>query len=254
MIVDAHALYFRVLLALIVSESALKYQNGYGCKRRIEIQCATLIRPQRDFTFWLDYLFYHTMSSIGRTAATSFSVASRYGRRAPLHRAEYAAAICGMHTTAAVRQEPKLKENEPWAMPSPEAGPSRPATNATLRSVLSDTPTQKSSDASDPISSQTQPSAQSSSSSSPKPSLPKSRTRLPEWIPPHWQTHLQPDAQWRKDMLTRRKRLAQQAGQQLTVLGMKLNEVTGYKEVERLKELVGEKGKSCITSLIDMLT
>jgi sensitive to high expression protein 9 len=154
-----------------------------------------------------------------------------------------------MHTTSTVRQEPKLKENEPWAMPSPEAGPSRSATNATTdfeRSELSDTPTQKSSDASDSVSSQIQPSTSSSSSSVPKPNLPKSRTRLPEWIPPHWQSHLQPDAQWRKDMLNRRKRLAQQAGQQLTVLGMKLNEVTGYKEVERLKELVGEKGKSSI--------
>jgi hypothetical protein len=55
-------------------------------------------------------------------------------------------------------------------------------------------------------------------------------------------------------MLNRRKRLAEQAGQQLTVLGMKLNEVTGYKEVERLKELVGEKGKSSIMTLFDMLT
>ena len=29
----------------------------------------------------------------------------------------------------------------------------------------------------------------------------------------------------------------------MTAVGLKLNEVTGYKEVERLKELVGEKGQ-----------
>jgi hypothetical protein len=52
------------------------------------------------------------------------------------------------------------------------------------------------------------------------------------------------DTQWRKELLSRRKKLAEQAGQQLTGLGLKLNEVTGYKEVERLKELVEEKGES----------
>lgn len=54
-------------------------------------------------------------------------------------------------------------------------------------------------------------------------------------------------------MLSRRKKLAEQAGQQLTVLGLKLNEVTGYKEVERLKELVGEKGEFSNFSLPTML-
>jgi sensitive to high expression protein 9 len=66
---------------------------------------------------------------------------------------------------------------------------------------------------------------------------------LPGWIPPKWQSQLQPDAQWRKELLDRRRRLLEQAGEQLTVLGLKLNEVTGYKEVERLKDLVGEKGE-----------
>jgi sensitive to high expression protein 9 len=54
---------------------------------------------------------------------------------------------------------------------------------------------------------------------------------------------LQPEAHWRKELLDRRRRLLEKAGEQLTVLGLKLNEVTGYKEVERLKDLVGEKGE-----------
>jgi len=202
-----------------------------------------------DATFQLDHLSHNTMSTIGRTAATSLSAASRNGRRTLLNPTKSPAASCGMHSSASIRQEPKLKDNEPWAMPSPEAGPSRSAVTATAdssRSDLSDTPINESFQGSDPITHQTQSSAPSSTAS--EPNLPKSRTRLPEWIPPHWQSQLQPDAQWRKDMLNRRKRLAEQAGQQLTVLGMKLNEVTGYKEVERLKELVGEKGESYVTT------
>jgi hypothetical protein len=39
-----------------------------------------------------------------------------------------------------------------------------------------------------------------------------------------------------------RKQLAHRAGQQLSVLGLKINEVTGYEEVERLKRLVIEQG------------
>jgi hypothetical protein len=77
------------------------------------------------------------------------------------------------------------------------------------------------------------------------PSSVRNPNNLPAWIPPKWHPHLQPDAQWRKELLDRRRRLLEQAGEQLTVLGLKLNEVTGYREVERLKDLVEQKGK-CI--------
>ena len=80
--------------------------------------------------------------------------------------------------------------------------------------------------------------------STPGPSSVRNSNNLPAWIPPKWHPHLQPDAQWRKELLDRRRRLLEQAGEQLTVLGLKLNEVTGYREVERLKDLVEQKGKS----------
>lgn len=62
-------------------------------------------------------------------------------------------------------------------------------------------------------------------------------------LPPAWRSQLDPDAPWRKSLLEQRRRWMEQAGQQLTAAGLKLNEVTGYKEVERLKALVEEKGE-----------
>lgn len=63
-------------------------------------------------------------------------------------------------------------------------------------------------------------------------------------MPPAWRSQLDPDAPWRKSLLAQRRRWLDQAGQHLTAVGLKLNEVTGYHEVERLKALVGEKGAS----------
>lgn len=65
-------------------------------------------------------------------------------------------------------------------------------------------------------------------------------------IPPAWKSQLDPNAPWRKSLLESRRRWSEQAGHQLTAVGLKLNEVTGYKEVERLKEVVNEKGQSGI--------
>ena len=185
------------------------------------------------------------MSSFS-TASVSLSTASKCSRRilrvgqVPTH------GVVRIHTGRVCRQEPKQKDidNEPWAVPSPspEAGPSRqPAEEPShhLDKSKLPTPTPSAPSVSSPV--ETPTSIPSSSGSSSRLKFPD---RLPKWIPPHWQTHLQPDAQWRKELLNRRKRLAEQAGQQLTGLGLKLNEVTGYKEVERLKELVEEKGES----------
>jgi sensitive to high expression protein 9 len=181
------------------------------------------------------------MSTLG-TASTSLSTVSRCSRRILGVGYGSNSGIGRIHTGRPCRQEPKQKEidNEPWAMPSPssEAGPSRHPDETPLDQLhihTSSTPTPL---ASSNIDSPLSPSRLDSSSRL------KSPNSLPKWIPPHWQTHLQPDAQWRKELLSRRKKLAEQAGQQLTGLGLKLNEVTGYKEVERLKELVEEKGES----------
>jgi sensitive to high expression protein 9 len=183
------------------------------------------------------------------TATSSLSTASRCSRRVTGTVQGTTSGIGRIHTGRSCRQDPKLKDidNEPWAMPSSssEAGPSRQ--QAETPSGQLDTPT---------ASSSTPPAPPASSQigeplpplSSASPSRLKFPDRLPKWIPPHWQTHLQPDAQWRKELLSRRKKLAEQAGQQLTGLGLKLNEVTGYKEVERLKELVEEKGESLLVT------
>jgi len=184
------------------------------------------------------------------TTSVSLSTASKCSRRILRVGQGVSHGAVRIHTGRACWQEPKQKDidNEPWAMPSPstEAGPSRQL--AEEPSHILATPTTSSSapsaaSASPPV--ETPTSIPSSSGSS---SRLKFSDRLPKWIPPHWQTHLQPDAQWRKELLSRRKKLAEQAGQQLTGLGLKLNEVTGYKEVERLKELVEEKGESLLAS------
>jgi hypothetical protein len=47
---------------------------------------------------------------------------------------------------------------------------------------------------------------------------------------------------WRRELEKRRHYAMAQAGQQLSAAGLKLNEVTGYHEVERLKQLVTDKG------------
>jgi sensitive to high expression protein 9 len=184
------------------------------------------------------------MSTLG-TASTSLSTVSRCGQTILRVRKGTTSGIARIHTGRPSRQDPKLKDNdnELWAMPSPssEAGPSRQPANAAsdqLESPTSSTPTPSAPPASSQIGDPLPPPSSGSSSRL------KFPDRLPKWIPPHWQTHLQPDAQWRKELLSRRKKLAEQAGQQLTGLGLKLNEVTGYKEVERLKELVEEKGES----------
>ena len=188
--------------------------------------------------------FIIPMSTLG-TASTSLSTVSRCGQTILRVGKGTTSGIARIHTGRPSRQEPKLKDNdnELWAMPSPssEAGPSRQEVDAHLDER--DTPTTSRSTPPAPPSSSRigDPLPSPSSVSSSRLKFPD---RLPKWIPPHWQTHLQPDAQWRKELLSRRKKLAEQAGQQLTGLGLKLNEVTGYKEVERLKELVEEKGES----------
>jgi len=196
------------------------------------------------------------MSTLSTTVSTSLWRASRSSKRVLRHDERLLSARGRIHTGVACRQEPKQKD-EPWAMPSPEAGPSRLPHDASLYASSSSTsptvfPPTSSSPKTPPSSSAT-PTSTSSKSPPPKSST-KSPTRLPQWIPPHWKTHLQPDAQWRKELVSRKKRIAEQAGQQLTGLGLKLNEVTGYKEVERLKELVGEKGDSLIHQMRTKLT
>ena len=186
------------------------------------------------------------------TGSVSLSTASKCSRRFLRAAQVSRPGTVRIHTGRACWQEPKQKDidNEPWAMPSPstEAGPSRqpaeePSHHLNTSKFATSTPSAPS--ASSPV--ETRTSIPSSSGPSPRLKFPD---RLPRWIPPHWQTHLQPDAQWRKELLDRRKRLAEQAGQQLTGLGLKLNEVTGYKEVERLKELVEEKGESFQVTLM----
>jgi hypothetical protein len=185
------------------------------------------------------------MSTLG-TTSLSFSTASRCGRRALRIGQGSTSGMGSIHTGRPCRQDPKLKDNDSdlWAMPSPssEAGPSRQQPEAPSDQL--NTPSASASTPSAPTASSQIGIPTSSPSSSGSSSRLKLPDRLPKWIPPHWQTHLQPDAQWRKELLSRRKKLAEQAGQQLTGLGLKLNEVTGYKEVERLKELVEEKGES----------
>ena len=72
---------------------------------------------------------------------------------------------------------------------------------------------------------------------------PSTQLNIPWQIPPAWRSKLDPNAPWRKSLLESRRRWSEQAGQQLSAVGLKLNEVTGYKEVERLKEVVNEKGQ-----------
>lgn len=74
------------------------------------------------------------------------------------------------------------------------------------------------------------------------------QSNIPWQIPPAWKSKLDPNAPWRKSLLESRRRWLEQAGHQLTAVGLKLNEVTGYKEVERLKEVVNEKGESNLRS------
>jgi len=216
-------------------------------------RCATLTFVNSTI-FQLDF-FHIYMSTLSTTVSTSLSRASRSSKRALRHDEGSFSAIGRIHTGVACRQEPKQKD-EPWAMPSPEAGPSRLPHDASSDASSSSTsphvspPTRPPPEL--PPSSSAAPTRTSSESPSPKSST--KPNRLPQWIPPHWQTHLQPDAQWRKELVSRKKRIAEQAGQQLTGLGLKLNEVTGYKEVERLKELVGEKGDSLIHQMRTKLT
>jgi hypothetical protein len=187
------------------------------------------------------------MSTLG-TASTSLSTVSRCSRRLLRVGQGSTSEIRRIHTGRPCRQEPKQRDidNELWAMPSPssEAGPSRQPDEMPLDQLHIHTPSIPTPSATSNIDRSSSPPSLDSSS---RLKFPNS---LPKWIPPHWQTHLQPDAQWRKELLSRRKKLAEQAGQQLTGLGLKLNEVTGYKEVERLKELVEEKGESLRVSLM----
>lgn len=199
--------------------------------------------------FRMSRLFHHHMSTFG-SSSKSIPAVSRWGRAALRTSVEPLRSLGRIHTGRVCRQEPKQKDsdNEPWAMPSPSsvAGPSRLPLDASSDALNSKVPPTSTSATSTIIDTPKSSTSVSALPSSPK--SPKSPNRLPQWIPPHWQTQLQPDAQWRKELLIRRKKLAEQAGQQLTGLGLKLNEVTGYKEVERLKELVQEKGKSsCLT-------
>jgi sensitive to high expression protein 9 len=49
-------------------------------------------------------------------------------------------------------------------------------------------------------------------------------------------------AVWRSQLATQSRQLAESAEKQFSLLGLRINEVTGYKEVERLKLLVAERG------------
>lgn len=91
----------------------------------------------------------------------------------------------------------------------------------------------------------------SSQPSQTSPPLPPSPKRFPKHFQ-QLQSHLQAlhrstlkprleNAQ--ADLGVRLRRLITIAAQHATVLGLKLNEVTGYQEVERLKALVTEQGE-----------
>jgi len=129
-----------------------------------------------------------------------------------------------LHSSGASRQEkPDSKDSE---------SPSRPSTSIPLGPPGPSGPQLLTEDTTPKV-----------TKSTAGPSSVRNPNDLPAWIPPKWHPHLQPDAQWRKELLDRRRRLLEQVGEQLTVLGLKLNEVTGYREVERLKDLVEQKGK-----------
>lgn len=49
--------------------------------------------------------------------------------------------------------------------------------------------------------------------------------------------------EWRAALRIQRQRLADEADRQMTVLGVKMNEMTGYKAVEQLKDLVHNRGE-----------
>ena len=48
--------------------------------------------------------------------------------------------------------------------------------------------------------------------------------------------------QWRSVIDKHRRQIGKRAERQLAMLGMKMNELTGYKEVERLKDVVHKRG------------
>ena len=56
---------------------------------------------------------------------------------------------------------------------------------------------------------------------------------------------------WRSTLAVRRGQLTEEAERQMTILGLKINEVTGYKEVERLKDRVHERGEFKSTAKAD---
>lgn len=87
---------------------------------------------------------------------------------------------------------------------------------------------------------------------SPKPSCRFYASQSPDPNPNSLQSYQRRAAQqwsestkeWRSQLQAHRKKALEQAGRQLSAAGLKLNEVTGYREVERLKQLVTDKGKS----------
>jgi hypothetical protein len=48
----------------------------------------------------------------------------------------------------------------------------------------------------------------------------------------------------KQDLQNRSKEFAANAAKNFTLLGLKVNEVTGYREVERLKQAVKQRGES----------
>lgn len=53
-------------------------------------------------------------------------------------------------------------------------------------------------------------------------------------------------AEWKSALDKKSRELAQQADKNFSLLGLRVNEVTGYREVELLKEAVKNRGESCV--------
>ncbi len=67
--------------------------------------------------------------------------------------------------------------------------------------------------------------------------------------PPYASARQERFAAWQAVLLERRRKLSQEAERQMTVLGSKINEITGYKEVERLKTVVHQRGRLFISAV-----
>ena len=152
--------------------------------------------------------------------------------------------------------KPRNSDDQTLAMPAPDTSSSShggldSASHLSLDGNPAERPHANASDSKDDLSSgQSPPSSTSrqedsvnSKPGSDPDKQPLTQCNIPWQIPPAWRSKLDPNAPWRKSLLESRRRWSEQAGHQLTAVGLKLNEVTGYKEVERLKEVVNEKGQ-----------